>query len=251
MTDSSDGRMATAIVIALGIIVASAVIGFSAMRIADSRATITVTGPAKRQIVSDFVVWRGQFVAQSSQLAQAYADLESSRGRVRGYLVGRGLAANDLIFSPAGTRTFYATGPDRMETSTVTSYRLTQTVEIRSADVERLTAISRESTELIKQGIAFESMPPEYLYKKLADLKVEMLAEATKDARSRAQEMARNSGSRIGRLRSARMGVFQITSAYSTAIGDYGINDTSSLLKEITFGREPELRGPMTPPPLA
>ena len=119
-------------------------------------------------------------------------------------------------------------------TGQVTGYRLQQNVEVRSTDVEKIAAISRAATELINQGIQFESYPPEYLYTKLADLKVEMLARATTDARSRAAEMAKNAGSRIGKLRSARMGVFQITPAFSNAISDYGVNDTSSLLKDIT-----------------
>ena len=102
------------------------------------------------------------------------------------------------------------------------------------SDASRVTALARASTDLIRQGIAFESYPPEYLYTRLADLKVEMLALATRDARARALEMAKNSGSRIGRLRSARMGVLQITPQHSTAISDYGINDTSSLLKDVT-----------------
>ena len=46
--------------------------------------------------------------------------------------------------------------------------------------------------------------------------------------------MAKNAGSKVGRLRSARMGVFQVTPANSTMVTDYGINDTSSIEKDIT-----------------
>lgn len=231
---SSRGSIAPALIGALGAVLAASVLGFSAMRIADSRATITVTGSAKRQIQSDQVIWRGQFSAQGAQLAGAYTDLQSSRRQVEAYLVGRGLKAADLVFSPVNTRTFYVMGPNGMETSVVNGYRVWQTVEVRSSQIDTITTLSREATELIKQGVAFESMSPEYLVTTLAGLKVEMLAEATKDARARAEEMARNAGSRIGRLRSSRMGVFQITPAFSTMVSDYGINDTSSPLKDIT-----------------
>ena len=61
-----------------------------------------------------------------------------------------------------------------------------------------------------------------------------MLAEATKDAKNRAEQISQNTDSRIGALKSAKMGVFQITPLYSTEVADYGINDTSSLEKEIT-----------------
>ena len=222
------------LVLGLAIVGAAAILGGSAVQIANSRATITVTGSAKRSIESDMVVWRGTFSVMSPTLQDAYGRLKTDMGAVREYLVSKGLAADSLIFGSVNTQVFYEIGPGGRETSRVTGYRLFQTVEVRSTDVDRIATIAREATELINRGVQFESMPPEYLYTKLADLKVAMLADAAKDAKARAEEMARNSGSRIGRLRSARMGVFQITPAFSTMVSDYGINDTSSLLKDIT-----------------
>jgi hypothetical protein len=224
----------SAALLGLAIVISAWILGCSAMSIANSRSTITVTGSAKKQIRSDLVVWRGTFSAQAPDLVTAYSALDRNMGVVRDYLRSRGVADSSMTFSAVGTQTFYAIGPNRMETGTITGYRLTQTVEVRSRDVEGIGVVARQATEVIRQGVPFESMPPEYLYTGLADLKVEMLAAATKDARARALEMARNSESRIGRLRSARMGVFQITPAYSTQVADYGINDTSSLLKDIT-----------------
>jgi hypothetical protein len=107
-------------------------------------------------------------------------------------------------------------------------------VEIRSTDVDGITRISREATELINQGIALESMAPEYLYTKIQEAKVEMLAAAARDAKLRAEQIAEATESEIGAVRAARMGVLQITPAYSVEVSDYGINDTSSLEKDIT-----------------
>ncbi len=222
------------LVLSIGLMGAAWILGSSAVRISDSRATLTVTGSAKQQIRSDLVTWRSQFTARSPSLQAAYADLSGNATKVKAYLLSKGVPESEIQFQSIQTRTFYAMGPNRTETSTVTGYLLSQMVEIRSSDVDRITNLWRESTELIHQGVAFESYPPEYLYTKLAELKVEMLARATKDAKARAEEMARNSGSHIGRIRSARMGVFQITPAFSTMVSDYGVNDTSSLMKDIT-----------------
>jgi hypothetical protein len=119
-------------------------------------------------------------------------------------------------------------------TSQVEGYRLYQQVELSSKDVDKITQLSRQTTDLINQGVEFQSNPPQYFYTKIADLKVEMLSLATKDAKVRADQIANNAGSKVGALRAARMGVFQITPLYSNDISDYGINDTSSLDKEIT-----------------
>ncbi|MFN0031010.1 MAG: SIMPL domain-containing protein, partial [Flavobacteriales bacterium] len=86
---------------------------------------------------------------------------------------------------------------------------------IESNEVEKVEQISREVTELIDQGIEFYSDSPRYYYTKLNELKIEMLAEASKDATLRAQQMATNAGSKLGNLRSADMGIFQITGSHS------------------------------------
>ena len=231
-----DGRSNAipAALLAVGLAGAAWILGASAMGVANSRATITVTGSAKRTIRADLAAWRGSFSAQSPRIEDAYAELEASARRVRAYLVGRGFADSALVFSQVQTQTLYARSPNGMKTGQVEGYRLMQTVEVRSRDVRRIETLARESTVLIRQGVRFESNPPEYLVTGLADLKVEMLAAATRDARARALEMARNAGSKVGRLRSARMGVFQVTPTNSTMVTDYGINDTSALDKDIT-----------------
>jgi hypothetical protein len=107
-------------------------------------------------------------------------------------------------------------------------------LEVRSNEVEKIAKIARESTELINQGILIESIAPEYHYTKLGDLKIEMLAAAAKDAKERATKIAESTGSSIGSVRTARMGVLQITPADSNEVSDSGMNDTSALTKDIT-----------------
>ena len=75
--------------------------------------------------------------------------------------------------------------------------------------------------------------PPEYVYTKLDGLKVEMIGKATANAKDRAQIIAEKGKFRLGPIASVRVGVFQITPLHSTKISNYGINDTSSIDKEI------------------
>lgn len=75
---------------------------------------------------------------------------------------------------------------------------------------------------------------PEYHYTKIADLKIEVQAAAARDAMVRAQKIAEATDRDLGPMRNARMGVLQITPKLSNQISDYGINDLSSIEKEIT-----------------
>ncbi|HCJ58184.1 SIMPL domain-containing protein [Lutispora sp.] len=223
-----------AVILALGIILSSTIVTNGIIKMKAGDKTITVTGSAKKQIKSDLVTWRGSFSAQSAQTADAYAKLKLDLEKVKKHLVSKGIDEKDIIISSISTNPYYVVLPNGMYSNEIASYRLEQRVEITSSDVEKITAISREATDLINEGVEFQSYPPEYYYTKIADLKVDMLGEATADAKNRAMQIADGTGSKIGTLRSARVGVFQITPLYSTEVSDYGINDTSTIDKEIT-----------------
>jgi hypothetical protein len=75
--------------------------------------------------------------------------------------------------------------------------------------------------------------PPEYYYTKLSDIKIEIQAQAARDAMTRGERIAEATGRKLGTLKSARMGVLQITPENSNLTSDYGVNDISSIRKEI------------------
>lgn len=197
-------------------------------------SSITVTGSAKKQIKSDLIVWRGSFSAQTPTMAEAYTKLKGDLEKAKAYLIKQGIKENEMVISSINTMPINEITMNGSYTNNVIAYRMDQYIEISSSDVDGITKISREATELINQGVEFQSQPPQYFYTKIADMKVKMLAEATKDSKARAEQIALNTGSKIGPLQSAKMGVFQITALYSNDVVDGGYNDTSSIEKEIT-----------------
>ena len=154
--------------------------------------------------------------------------------RIKQYLIGKGIAENQITVSAISSNTLYGRDANGVQTSEITGYSLRQEVEVRSNDVDRIAQIAREATELLNQGILLESSAPKFYYTQLGDLKIEMLGEAANDAKLRAERIAASTGNKIGTVRSARMGVMQITAADSTEVSDYGINDTSTIDKDMT-----------------
>ena len=221
-------------ILALGLIISSIIVISGISNIKTKQNIITITGSAKQQIKSDIVVWSGTYSVQSPELSSAYNLLKADTDKVRNYLKDKGIEVKDMVFTSINTIPNYALLPNGQMSSTIQSYRLMQTVEVTSNNVDKITGISRVATELINFGIEFQSNPPAYYYTKIADLKIGMLSLATKDAMNRAEKIADSTGSKIGKLRSAKMGVFQITPPYSTAVSDSGIYDTTSIDKEIT-----------------
>jgi hypothetical protein len=223
-----------AVIASAGLIISTWIFTAGLVKYKSSTGAITVTGSAKKEIISDWVVWSGSYSFQSPSLTEAYKGLVSNRDKVKEYFLDKGIPEQELIFSSVFTSVNKVILPNGQYTNQVESYLLSQTVEIRSKDVEKVTQLSRGATEIINQGVEFQSNPPQFFYTKIADLKVEMLTLATKDAFNRAEKIAENAQSRLGTLRSAKQGVFQITPRYSNEVSDYGINDTSSKEKEIT-----------------
>ena len=223
-----------AIIIVVGLIVSAFIVADTIKDVKGSGNKIMVTGSAKQEITSDMIVWTGSFDAKAPNLIDAYSQLEASKTKVLDYLVKQGAEKDKIVFSSINTNIIYVISPNGLYTNEVDYYDLNQTVTISSKEIEKVTEISRNSTELINEGVQFQSYAPQYLYTKIADLKVTMLAEATKDATKRAEMIAENANSKIGKLRYADMGVIQITPRYSNEVSDYGMNDTYSLEKEIT-----------------
>jgi len=116
----------------------------------------------------------------------------------------------------------------------ISSYTTSQMISISSTDVNKIKEISLAISSLVEQGVNFLVNSPEYYYTKLGDIKIEIQAEAAKDAMIRGKRIAEASGRKLGALRRARMGVIQITPENSNMVSDQGINDVSSVRKEIT-----------------
>lgn len=223
------------ICIAVATIISSVILSQGFLKVKKfTEEVIDVTGSAQRGITSDYVAWKGSFSVREVSLPATYKKLNEDLSKVKKYLLSKGVNEKEIVISQISTSTIYKKNAEGESTNEIELYHLNQGVEVCSKDVERVTEVSREITELINEGVEFDSGAPKYFYTKLDDLKVEMLARASENAKLRAENMARATGNKVGLMRSARMGVFQITPINSTEVSNWGVNDTSSLEKKVT-----------------
>jgi uncharacterized protein len=210
-----------------------------------SSDTISVTGLGKKDFTSDLIVWSGSFSKKSNTLKEAYAALDTDRENIKSYLTSKGLNTSEMVFSAVNFNKDFDTSYNEngtMRAQVFTGFTLTQTVTIQSKEVNKIEEISRLSSELINSGIEFYSNPPEYYYTKLAELKIKMIAEATKDAQNRAQSIADNADAGLGNLKKSDMGVFQITGqnssedfAYGGSFNTEAKNKTASITVKLVY----------------
>lgn len=223
-----------AFMLAAGFIIGALIISGTWKYVSRSNALITVTGSVSKDIKSDYAIWRGSFSSEASTLQDAYLKLKENNEKVSSYLVSKGFQKDKLVMSSISTTTLYINNAQGYPTNQISGYRLSQDVSTESNDVDKIDKLSRESTELINEGIEINSLPPEFLYTKLSDLKVELIGLASKDAKERAEQIAKSTDNSIGEVRSSKMGVIQINAKNSTEVSDYGVNNTSSIDKTIT-----------------
>lgn len=190
-----------------------------------STETISVTGLAEKDFTSDLIVWSGSFNRYGFELKTAYATLKADEAAIRSYLNSKGIADSNIVFSSiAINKNFRRSYDDKGNeiSAEFTGYTLTGNVRVESKDINRVEKLSREITELLERGIELNSNAPEYYYTRLNELKIDLLAKASEDAKTRAETIARNSGGSLGGIKKATMGVFQITGKNANEDYSYG-----------------------------
>lgn len=218
-------RYITAVIIGLAFIIGLFIIGRAYQSRSKAMETIKVTGSAEKDFTSDLVVWKGNYSRKSMDLKSAYAQLKEDENTIRAYLSGKGIQNNEMVFSSININKEFNYRTDengRPLGQQFSGYNLIQNVRIESQNVDKIDQLSREATELIEKGIEFNSSAPLFYYAKLTEIKMDLLAQASADGKQRAEIIAKNAGSTLGKLRNANLGVFQITGKNTDEDYSYG-----------------------------
>jgi hypothetical protein len=194
---------------------------------------IRITGSAKKRIKSDLIEWTATVDARAPDRTTAYKQLKVGVDQAVAFLKKQGIKAEEIEPQSANFKQEFETqyigvGPARVEKRVPIGYATTEAILVR---IEKA---SREVTSLLEAGVSISSSEPLYYYTRLGELKLEMLAAAGRDARSRAENILKSTGGgSIGKLLGADMGIININPANSTQTSEQGNNDTSSLEKDI------------------
>ena len=219
--------------LAIGLIISAYLLAGALVK-AKSNQAIAVKGLAQKQIISDLGIWSCNLEVTNMNATVAYDMLQKDIARVREFLVAKGIKPEHIAVSAVNNLKDYVISANGVRTNEIRGYVLTCVVGVQSDDVSLIDRIYSESTNLIRDGINITSNPPSYFYTKINDLKIETLGAAAADAKLRAEQLAKSTGSRIGTIKSASQGVFQITEPNSTEVSDYGENNTNSIKKNVT-----------------
>ena len=220
------GLVAAAVALVItGIVVANAI-----RDVKRARDTIQVTGSARDPIEADVVHWNLAVSADAVHPQDAVRSLKSRVRAVRTFLRNGGLPDAAVSEPPVEINQISLLVAPKHR---VPAFRLVQRVHVSSTDVNEVENVAASTTDLLSQGIPVSAGGIVYLATNLTKARLRALTKAIADAHRRAETIVSGIGGHLGSVRSAQVGVFQVVPRNSTAVSDYGINDTTSRQKDV------------------
>jgi hypothetical protein len=210
--------LSTATIAAAGMILGGYLLGNGLLRAKDAERTVTVRGLAERDVTADLATWTISYSSTSTNLASAQAKVRADTDAIEGFFSGLGFADDDL--QPTGANVSSHTNQG------ITHYTVRQRLALRTNDVKLAQRAVANQFELVNQGVFLEEgSGMAYNFTQLNDIKPEMVAEATKDARASAEQFAQDSGATVGPIRDATQGYFSIEGRDGDG-GGWGVSDS-------------------------
>jgi hypothetical protein len=226
-------RVIEAGILAVGVALAGWFAGRGLYEARASDRFVTVKGVAERAVEADVAVWPLTIVVSDDDLTPAHEQLARNVAATNGFLRNNGVPADDVSsqgFSVTDNESnrFGSSAP-------ANRYTINQTLVVRSDDPKTVLAASANVPDLVAAGVVlqsggpYQSAGPSFLFTRLNELKPDMIAEATARAREAAAKFAQDSGARVGGIRRANQGVFQILARDQVA----SINEQHQLHKVV------------------
>ncbi|UAY53534.1 SIMPL domain-containing protein [Ferruginibacter albus] len=239
MKDSSFLKPA---IIGLAIVLTALILGKSFKNRNAAQDSISVTGLGSVDFTSDEISWSGSFSTKATEAKDAYNLISADKEKVKTFFISKGFKENEFSFGGVNFDKAYRTITLESENNVTKTeqvfdgYTATQTVNFvgikNPALMKKIEDVIDHTAELINSGIEFNSNAVQYTYSDLPSLKHNLIEKASQDAKERAQKIVRTADGRLGKLKDASMGVFQITGKGSVEEDSYGgNNDTYSKAK--------------------
>lgn len=230
------------LIVSVSFLLSSALIG-NAITHLRSTDEISVSGTAEKLVKSDAGKWTFSLsrTSREDNYNEVSKAMKDDRDNTIKYLVTRGVAKEDILVQPLSSSKICAKQEDESYADAGKdcrgnfSYSLLQKIVVDSSNVDEIQDLSLNAAQILAvKGITIKTASVEYFYNGLSSLKTTLLSEAMKNAKERADALANSTHSKVGGVKTASQGVFQITAKNSTDVSDYGSYDTSGIEKKVT-----------------
>ncbi len=171
-------------------------------------AVVTVRGLSERDVVADLATWTIATQSNGSDLGTVQARADADATAVSGFLQANGFRPEEIQVRGSSVNQYYDSQAGKLNIT------IRQRFLARTTDIERMQKAFANQAEIIRKGVALDSDGGggvTYSFTRLNDIKPQMIADATRNAREAAKQFARDSDTKVGGIRQASQGLFTIT----------------------------------------
>jgi len=238
-TDKDHRQFSNAIIVlglllAIGMASAAFILGVQAKRAVAGQQSITVKGLAEKPIKADSAEWSISVGVTAQTQSEALQAVAQERKVVEAFLTKQGLASETWAvdvetIAPHYEEVFVKDTPRQVQKG----FDAFQNIRVTTKDLAKITAANKAFLQLKADNHPVTAQPPNYLVSNLESVKMSLIADATKNARSRATEFVKQDGVKVGVMKSASQGAFYILAVGGEAGDDSygGVYDKSTIDK--------------------
>lgn len=204
--------MKKTIIIAAAIIIAGAMLPASVAKFKSYDRTVDVKGLCEREVKADKVIWPLSYKVMDNELSSVLKQTENSNKAIIDFLQAGGIKPEQITVSTPQISDKFAS--EYGNNDRVYRYLCTNVITVCTSDIDAVLELQAKQSELMKKGVALAQNdwenPTQFKFEALNDVKPEMIEEATANARQAAKKFAQDSGSRLGKIKTATQGTFSI-----------------------------------------
>jgi uncharacterized protein len=216
---STQTALAASTILAIGLIAGGYLLGDGLTRAREADRSVTVRGLAEKDVMADLATWTIAYSASAGDMASAQASVDRDTAAIQAFFKELGFPDDALQPTGVNVSSFSQDG--------YVTFTVRQRMTLRTTDIARAQRAVRRQFDLVRRGVLLEEgSGMAYTFTKLNDVKPEMVAAATKDARAAAEQFAKDSSTGVGGIKQATQGYFEITGRDGDEGGGWGVADT-------------------------
>jgi hypothetical protein len=207
------GRFYSGLFIMIGLIVLGMMMPKSVDRFRSFDRTVNVKGLCEKEVKADKVIWPVVYRVMANDVQSVYDQTDRNNAEIIAFLKSGGIKDSEITVSVPEISDKYAT--EYGSNDRAFRYIAKNVITVYTSDVDAVLNLMSKQSDLLKKGIVAGGSnqwenPVEFKYEGLNDIKPEMIEEATRNAREAAQKFAKDSDSRLGKIKTANQGTFTI-----------------------------------------
>lgn len=206
------GRFFSGLFIMAGLVVLGLMFPKSVDKFRSYDRTVNVKGLCEKEVMADKVIWPVVYKVMADDIQSIYDQTDRNNATIMSFLKSGGITASEITVSVPQISDKYAN--EYGSNDRAFRYIATNVVTVCTDKVDVVLELMSKQSDLLKKGVvtggnSWEN-PVEFKYEGLNGIKPEMIEEATKNAREAAEKFAKDSDSRLGKIKTANQGTFSI-----------------------------------------